>query len=72
MIPLGLLYNRGTVSQKVQVIFKTYDKSKDGVLYTTTLKRIIRDFIQIAVIMVPELVSQNHLIKAQDAFGDQV
>lgn len=67
-----MLYNRGTTSQKVDVIFKTYDKSRDGVLYTTTLKRIIRDFIQIAVIMVPSLVAQNDLTKAQDVFGDQI
>ncbi len=73
LVPLGLLYTRGTTQHKVDSIFKTYDSNGDGIIYTTTIKRIIRDFIHIAVLMIPSIaIHRDAAATHEEVFADHV
>lgn len=55
LLPLGLLYSRGSTQEKVEAIYSMFDISGDRFLYTTSLKRLIRDIFIIAGVLVPSI-----------------
>lgn len=57
LLALGLLYARGTTPEKVDAIFNLYDMNDDGYLYTTALRRLLKDTILIAGVLVPALIT---------------
>ena len=57
LLALGLLYARGTTPEKVEAIFSLYDVNGDGCLYTTSLRRLLKDSLLIAGVLVPALLA---------------
>ena len=56
IMPFGLLYARGPIAKRVDAIYAMYDSNHDGMMFTTSMKKIVRDMITIAVIIIPALV----------------
>ena len=64
-MPFGLLYARGPITKRVDALFAMYDSNQDGMMFTTSMKKIIRDMIMISVIIVPALVNGKEIAEVE-------
>lgn len=73
---LGLLYSKGSLSEKIDAILNTYDANGDGFIFTQQVKKIIRGTTTIATTILPALYHNLSFKKAkqktQDALDDFV
>ena len=63
---IGLLYCKGTSNQKMDALLTTYDTNGDGILFTTSMKKINTDIVTTAAVIMPALV---HGIGLEEADG---
>ena len=59
---LGLLYCKGSLSEKIDAVLLTFDENHDGIIFTQTVKKIIRGTTTIAAAILPA-VYHNYSFK---------
>ena len=69
---IGLLYCKGTTNQKMDALLATYDTNDDGILFTTSMKKINTDLVTTAAVIMPALVHKVQLDEADAQANEEV
>lgn len=69
---IGLLYAKGNAAQKVDSMLLTYDTNGDGIIFTTSMKKILTDLVTIAGVIMPAIVANVDFEEADAQGGEAV
>ena len=69
---IGLLYAKGNAAQKVDAMLLTYDTNGDGIIFTTSMKKILTDLVTIAGVILPAIVHNVEFEEADAEGGEAV
>lgn len=72
LFTISLLYAKGNAAQKVDALLSTYDTNGDGIIFTTSMKKILTDVVTVAGVVMPAIVAGVDFDEADSQGGEAV